>query len=75
MRNEQLLKICALIISAANKSMLKKAILSKPADKTIQKVVLTCKVISKKNSLQAELFHKDNKVTHKNFALDELDEA
>ena len=73
MHNEQLLKICSLTISAANKNLLKKAILSKPADKSIQKVVLTYKVISKKNSLQAEFFHKDNKVTHKNLAIDELD--
>ena len=73
MRNEQLLKICSLILSSAEKKLLKKAILSKPSDKTIQKVVITYKVISKKPSLQAEFFHKDNKVTHKNFSLDEID--
>ena len=72
MHNEQLIKICSLIISAADKKLLKKAILSKSLDKTIQKVALTHKVISKKNSLQAEFFHKDNKVTHKNFSIDEL---
>ena len=73
MRDEKLLKICSLVLSAANGGTLKKAVLSKPADKTLQKVVLTCKLISKKRALQAELFHKDNKVTHKNFPLDEID--
>ena len=73
MHDEKLLKICDLILLTAKGSMLKKAILSKPADKTLQKVVVTYKLISKKPSLQAELFHKDNKITHKNFSLDELD--
>jgi SAM-dependent methyltransferase len=73
MQNEHLFKISSLIVSCANKGILKKAILSKPQDKTILKVVLTLKNISSRNALQAETFHKDNKATHKNLFLDELD--
>ena len=72
MTDEKLLKISSLILLSAEKCLLKKAILSKPNDKSIQKTVLTKRVISKKDALQAETFHKDNKATHKNLFLDEL---
>ena len=74
MFDEKLLKISSLILLSAEKSSLKKAILSKPIDKTIQKTVLTKRTISKKDALQAETFHKDNKATHKNLFLDELND-
>ena len=74
MFDEKLLKISSLILLSAEKSSLKKAILSKPIDKTIQKTVLTKRTISKKEALQAETFHKDNKATHKNLFLDELND-
>ena len=72
--NESLLKISELILLSAEKQLLKKAVLSKPLDKTIQKVVLTKKLISGKEALQAESFHKDNKVTHKNIFTESITE-
>ena len=73
MLDEKILKISSLILLSAEKNLLKKAVLSKPNDSTIQKTVLTKRIISKKNALQAETFHKDNKATHKNLFLDTLD--
>ena len=70
--DESLLKISSLILHCASLGVLKKAVFSKPADKTILKAVVSPKQISGALSLQAEYFHKDNKVTHKNFALDTL---
>lgn len=72
MTNEKLIKISSLILLSAEKGLLKKAILSKPLDKAIQKTVLTKRQISKKDALQAETFHKDNKATHQNIFLDGL---
>jgi hypothetical protein len=69
-RNENLLKICELILLSASARKLKKAVLSKPSDKTILRSVITLRAIGGKAALQAELFHKDNKVTHKNFSLE-----
>ena len=74
MTDEKLIKISSLILLSADKGLLKKAILSKPNDKSIQKTVLTNRIISKKNALQAETFHKDNKATHKNLFIDELND-
>lgn len=74
MIDEKLLKISSLILLSAEKNLLKKAILSKPTVKSIQKTVLTKRIISKRNALQAETFHKDNKATHKNLFLDETTE-
>ena len=70
-RNENLFKICEFAVASANLRRLKKAVLSKPADKTVLRSVLTLKSIGGKAAIQAETFHKDNKVTHKNFPLDE----
>ena len=70
--NESIIKISELILLATKKRLLKKAVFSKPLDATLQKVVLTAKLISGKEALQAESFHKDNKVTHKNLFLSEL---
>ena len=58
-----------LILLASEKQVLKKAVFSKPSDKTILKMVLTLREIGSKPVLQAEYFHKDNKATHKNIAL------
>ncbi|MBO5939480.1 MAG: SAM-dependent methyltransferase [Clostridia bacterium] len=67
----ELQKITELTVTAAKLQRLKKAVLSKPQDKSLQKVVLTLKKSSRASILQAEYFHKDNKVTHKNFELNE----
>lgn len=69
-RNENLFKICELAVASAKLRRLKKAVLSKPSDKTVLRSVLTLKSIGGKAAIQAETFHKDNKVTHKNFPLD-----
>ena len=71
--SENLLKAASLLIRCAKVGKLKKAVLSKPADKTLLKTVVTPKLISGKSALQAEFFHKDNKVTHKNLHLDGID--
>ncbi len=73
--NIHLQKAAELILTAAEKHLLKKAVFSKPADTTLLKAVMSEKCISGKNVLQAEFFHKDNKVTHKNFALDSFGTA
>ncbi|MBQ8850390.1 MAG: SAM-dependent methyltransferase [Clostridia bacterium] len=62
--------ISRLILSAANRQTLRKAVFSKPDDKALQKAVLTLRESKSKRFLQAEYFHKDNKVTHKNINLD-----
>jgi hypothetical protein len=68
--SEALLKISSLIVSATQHLQLKKAVYSKPTDHTLQKAVITLREIKQKQVLQIEFFHKDNKVTHKNLALD-----
>ena len=70
--NQHLLKLSSLILLAAEKRMLKKAVCSKPTDKTLIKTVITLKSIGGAPALQAELLHKDNKATHKNFPLSAL---
>ncbi len=65
-------KLCELLLLATQKHLLRKAVFSKPDDKTLLKAVITEKIISGSAVLQAEMFHKDNKVTHKNFLLAEL---
>lgn len=66
-----LTELCELIVLVAQKRAMKKAVFSKPEDKKIQKAVLTLRETNKKTFLQAEFFQKDNKVTHKNFPLDD----
>lgn len=63
-------RILDLLLLAANQKQFRKAVLSKPADQTIQKVVLTLRQNEKGLFLQAETFHKDHKVTHKNYPLE-----
>ena len=59
--------LLSLLCDAAEQQVLKKAVLSKPTDKTVQKTVLTPRVIGGKLMLQAESFLSDNKAVHKNF--------
>lgn len=70
--SQQILGISSLILRAADKRILKKAVCSKPIDKTLQKSVITLKSIGGAPALQAEHFHKDNKATHKNFLLESI---
>lgn len=64
-------RLCELIILAAQKQAIKKAVFSKPLDKTLIKAVVTLRNIGNKNLLQAEYFHTDNKATHKNIQLED----
>ncbi len=54
------------ILLAASKGTLRKAVFSKPADPTLVKAVVSAITVSGVLCLQAEYFHKDNKATHKN---------
>lgn len=75
LHDEKILKIASLLLQSASKRLLKKAVLSKPLDSALQKTVITERIISGKEALQAESFHKDNKATHKNYFLDSLDKS
>ena len=63
--------VCELTVKAANNECLRKTVLSKSQDKTIQKATITLKKTDKKRFLQIEYFHKDNKATHKNIDINE----
>lgn len=60
-----------LLILCAEKQALRKAVFSKPSDKTIVKMVITLRNIGSRNILQAEYFHTDNKATHQNISLED----
>ena len=59
---------CDIILLSAEKSALKKAVLSKPQDKNIIKTSLSPKLIKGELHLQAESFMKDGKALHKNLS-------
>ena len=62
-------QLAELILLAVKKNALRRAVFSKPQDKSLQKMVLTLSPSKKEPSLQAEYFHKDNKATHRNIPL------
>ncbi len=64
--NQQLLR---LILKSAGLQLLKKAVFSKPLDKTVVKCILTPKLLRGETVLQAESFHTDNKAKQKNIAM------
>lgn len=68
-------KLSELIVLAADKQSLKKAVFSKPSDKSILKMVITLRNIGSQNLLQAEYFHSDNKATHKNISLSDATQS
>lgn len=61
--------LVALLTEAAKEGILRRAVFSKPHDRSLQKTVLTVKTIGGKEVLQAETFHRDNKATHRNLPL------
>ena len=69
--DQAILDAARIILLTAKKQKLRKAIFSKPADKSLQKAVLTPRETSNKFFLQIEFFKKDNKVTHKNISLED----
>lgn len=59
-----------LILLAAKKRQLKKAILSKPCDAADRRAELTLRRIGGRDCLQAEKFRADNKALHENLSLE-----
>lgn len=59
-----------LILLAAKKRQLKKAILSKPCDAADRRAELTLRRIGGRDCLQAEKFRADNKALHENLPLE-----
>ncbi len=68
-------RLAELIVIAAEKKALKKAVFSKSSDTSILKAVITIRNISSKDLLQAEYFLSDNKATHKNIQLSDAPAA
>ena len=66
-------RFAELISLCAQKKILKKAVLSKPFDKTTLRTVITKKLISGKEVLQAERFTADNKALHQNVSVTDVD--
>lgn len=66
----KIIELSDVLICAARKQLLKKAVCSKPRDKSIVKAVLTLRSISDKLCLQVETFWSDNKAKHENIFLD-----
>ena len=64
-------KAAQLILDASRANLLKKAVLSKHADKDTLKTTLSVRQIGGKRCLQAESLHTDNKARHKNIEIDD----
>ncbi|MBQ7384322.1 MAG: SAM-dependent methyltransferase [Clostridia bacterium] len=73
--NKEIQSLTELIILSAQKQSLKKAVLSKPTDKSLIRAVITVRNIGGENMLQVEFFHKDNKATHKNIPLSDTNKT
>ena len=71
--NSPELTLAELLSLCATKKVLKKAVLSKPADKAVLKSVITKKLISGKEMLQVEKFTTDNKALHQNIHVGDCD--
>lgn len=65
------LDLASAILDSAKKQLLKKAVFSKPYDKSVVRSVITLKNIAGKLCMQAETFCSDNKARHENIFLDE----
>ncbi|MBQ7292390.1 MAG: SAM-dependent methyltransferase, partial [Clostridia bacterium] len=61
-----------LLSDAAQKKVLKKAVLSKSVEKNTVRTVITKKLISGKDMLQAEKFTSDNKALHSNIHISDV---
>ncbi len=73
MDNSPELALLALLLDATEKSLLKKAVFSKPHNKAVVKTVLTPRMIGGNLMLQAESFLTDHKAIHKNYNTSERD--
>jgi len=66
-----LFELSELLVLSASKGALRKAVFSKPKDKSIIKAVASPISVGGSACLQVENFHTDNKATHKNIPLSE----
>ena len=73
MTSDAYAKIVELISAAAEKGILKKAVLSKPEDKANVKCTLTLRLVGGKTVLQAETLRTDNKALHENIATNDTE--
>ena len=71
--NEKSFDLACAILGSAKKQLLKKAVFSKSADKSIVRTTITLKNISGKLCMQAESLHTDNKAKHENIYVDQAD--
>ena len=71
MTSDAYAKIVELISAAAEKGILKKAVLSKPEDKANVKCTLTLRLVGGKTVMQAETLRADNKALHENVAIND----
>ena len=65
-------RFAELISLCAQRKVLKKAVLSKPHDEKVIRTVITKKLISGKDVLQAEKFTSDNKAFHSNIPVEDI---
>ena len=63
----------ALIAAAAESETLKKAVFSKPQDKTVVRAVLTLRLIGGRKQAQLERFLTDHKAVHENISPNDVD--
>jgi len=64
-----------LLLTAARRRVLRKAVFSKSRIPSTVRTVATLRHIAKRDCIQLETFHKDNKVTHENLPLDDAESA
>ena len=69
MMNDAYQKIASLIVTSAQKGILKKAVLSKSQDAANVKCTVTMRLVGGKTVLQAETLRADNKAMHENIAM------
>lgn len=67
--------LCRVLVLAARKGALRKAVFSRSKDKKIIKAVMSPITLGDNLCLQTEYFHADNKATHKNIPLNESSDA
>lgn len=73
MNRQNEIELASLLLLAQERSLLRKAIFSKPADRAVKRAVLSPRIIGGRTLLQLETFTADNKALHRN--LDPTDPA
>ena len=73
MNRQNEIELASLLLLAQERSLLRKAIFSKPADRAVKRAVLSPRIIGGRTLLQLETFTADNKALHRN--LDPADDT